>query len=183
MEEIWKIIKEAPECEVSNFGNVRVKNRKIITSGGAVRYYEAKDIAKNKKKTGYLEVALPVEKGKRIYRTVHRLVLMAFNPIDNMENMEVNHIDENKENNCLENLEWVTPKENCNYGERNNKISQKCLRYKVYCEELNKTFYSQKEAAEYIGVSAGTMSDYLNKKTCPRNGYHWIRIGAYNCNE
>lgn len=105
MIEIWKQIKEAPDCEVSNLGNVRVKARDIITSAGQCRHYQAKQIAKNKKQTGYIEVALPVDKGKRIYRTIHRLVLMTFNPINNMENLEVNHIDENKENNILSNLE------------------------------------------------------------------------------
>lgn len=47
----------------------------------------------------------------KTYR-VHRLVMMAFRPIPNAEDMEVNHIDGNKRNNCLENLEWVTSSEN-----------------------------------------------------------------------
>ena len=180
MVEIWKTIEEALYCEVSNLGNVRTKDRDIIISDGKIRHYKAKNIAKNKKQTGYLEVALPVEKGKRIYRTIHRLVLMTFNPIDNMDKLEVNHIDENKENNSLENLEWVTSKENCNYGDRNNKVSKNGLRYEVYCKELDKTFYSQKEAAEYIGVTPATMSEYTSGKKNPKNGYHWERIGGYN---
>lgn len=48
---------------------------------------------------------------KKTFR-VHRLVMMAFNPIDNMENLEVNHIDGNKANNKLSNLEWCTTSEN-----------------------------------------------------------------------
>ena len=41
-----------------------------------------------------------------------------FNPVENMENLDVNHIDENKENNDLTNLEWLTHKDNVNYGTR-----------------------------------------------------------------
>ena len=179
MVEIWKQILEAPDCEVSNLGNVRVKARTIVTTTGAIRHYSSYIVIKNQKKTGYIEVALPIEKGQRIYRLVHRLVLEAFNPVDGMEFLEVNHIDEDKTNNQLNNLQWVTSKQNCNYGLRNDKISQNGVRYEVYCPELNKTFYSQKEAAQYMGISTGSMSAYINKKKMPRNGYHWIRVGGY----
>ena len=59
---------------------------------------------------------------------VHRLVALAFLP--NPQNKpEVNHIDENKENNNVDNLEWVTSKENANYGTRNDKIKNYVLTY------------------------------------------------------
>lgn len=43
---------------------------------------------------------------------MHRLVLLAFRPVKNSRELEVNHIDGNKINNCLENLEWCTSSEN-----------------------------------------------------------------------
>ena len=52
-----------------------------------------------------------VEGKKRTFR-VHRLVMMAFAPVDNMESLEVNHKDGNKRNNSLSNLEWCTSSEN-----------------------------------------------------------------------
>ena len=53
-----------------------------------MRRYKAKEISKNKKKNGYLEVALPVDKNKRIYRLVNRLVLITFKHVEKIEKME-----------------------------------------------------------------------------------------------
>ena len=54
--------------------------------------------------------------GKYIWTLGHRLVAMAFKPCENMENLEVNHIDFNKHNNRPENLEWITRTDNVNYS-------------------------------------------------------------------
>lgn len=71
---------------------------------------------------GYLRVKLH-KNGDFDNKLVHRLVAETFIP--NLENkQQVNHIDENKTNNRVDNLEWVTRKENCNYGTRNERISK-----------------------------------------------------------
>lgn len=174
--EEWKTIKEAPDCEISNFGNVRTKTRTIIDSLGKQRTYCSHPISYSKKKTGYLEVALPISKGKRIYRLIHRLVLMTFCPCDNMENLEVNHKDENKKNNKLDNLQWVTSKENCNYGKRNQIISEKSLKYIIRCIETNEIFNSEKEAAEKINRSCSTLCRAIKQKWRTCAGYHWEKV-------
>lgn len=51
---------------------------------------------------------------------VHRLMMETFCPIEGMENLQVNHIDGNKKNNSLSNLEWTTPKENIAHAIKNN---------------------------------------------------------------
>ena len=71
---------------------------------------------------GYLGVGLCKDRKRRIY-FIHRLVAQAF--INNPDNKpEINHMDENKENNCVSNLEWVTGKENSNHGTRNERIAK-----------------------------------------------------------
>ena len=53
---------------------------------------------------------------------LHRLILATFNPVEGMEELDCNHINENKADNRIENLEWVSHKDNCNYGTRNQRI-------------------------------------------------------------
>jgi len=95
MEE-WRIIKEYPNYDVSNFGNI--KNNKTSK------------IMKQTLKGGYYNIGLVNELGKKTFK-VHRLVCLNF--IENPENKsDVNHKDKNKINNNICNLEWMTHREN-----------------------------------------------------------------------
>ena len=110
MEELWKDIKGYEGLyQVSNFGRI-----KRVTTGR---------ILKGRKNKGdYLIVELSknnIASGK----TIHRLVAQAFIP--NPENKpQVNHIDEDKTNNMVSNLEWMTAKENNNHGTRNERAGK-----------------------------------------------------------
>ena len=76
-------------------------------------------------KKGYCLVYLYNEKGRKSF-LVHRLVANIFIP--NPNNLpEVNHKDENPLNNSVENLEWCSPKYNCNYGAHGDKVRQRML--------------------------------------------------------
>lgn len=96
--EIWKPIKDFEELyEVSNLGRVRSLRRNIIMKSRI-------------RDDGYVACVLS-NGGKVQGKLVHRLVAEAFIP--NHENKpEVNHIDGNKQNNNVKNLQWVTPSEN-----------------------------------------------------------------------
>lgn len=105
MEEIWKPIKGYEGLyEVSNLGRVKSLPKR---AGFSVRKEFIKSIFSDKE--GYLKVDLCNGRGKQMY--VHRLVADAFIP--NCDNKPmVNHIDGNKQNNSVENLEWCTCQEN-----------------------------------------------------------------------
>lgn len=118
-----------------------------------------------KDKRGYLKVDLRHgEYRKTMF--VHRLVALAFIENPNAESLkEVNHKDENKENNCVDNLEWCDTKYNCNYGTRNQRRVEKCKKKVCSVDKDGKiTYYnSRNEAAETLGIDATSISKALQK--------------------
>ena len=94
-----------------------------ITEDGQVwSYYSNRFIAWHNTRLGYKE-ALLSNNGKRKHYQIHRLVMMTYAPVEGMNNLDVNHIDEDKNNNHIDNLQWVSHRDNCNYGSRNEKIA------------------------------------------------------------
>lgn len=111
MEEVWKDVKGYEGLYmVSSFG--RVKSLDRIDSMGRKRF--GRFLKCTPSKFGYPRVSL-VKDGRPQYISVHRLVAINFIP-NPSHKPEVNHIDANKNNNCVNNLEWVTPKENSNHA-------------------------------------------------------------------
>ena len=106
MEEIWKDIEGFNGYQVSNLGQIRSfkKSNSPIIMKQQISH------------KGYCTVHITANDGSRKSCQVHRLVLKTFNPCDDMDSLEVNHIDENKTNNNLNNLEWMTHTENVNHG-------------------------------------------------------------------
>lgn len=118
--------------------NDNIKPYYLISNTGLVySQYTNSYIIPHKNHSGYLQVSLMTDNG-RVFRKVHRLVMICFNPIINYESYEVNHKDGIKYHNWIWNLEWVTSKQNKHHailnglsngfiGENNpnNKISEK----------------------------------------------------------
>lgn len=94
-------------------------NYTISDKGEIVNTNTNKELKGYIRKDGYVVATL--SKGSKKYKCyIHRLVAETFIP--NPNNLpQVNHIDEDKTNNCVSNLEWITPKDNCNYGTRNER--------------------------------------------------------------
>lgn len=112
--------------EVSNTGRVRSVDRYVKSKGESYWLRKGKMLSPGKDTYGYLFVILTCN-GKRKAINVHRLVAKAF--IENPDNLpQVNHKDEVKSNNCVENLEWCTAKYNNKYGSRKDKVRESKLK-------------------------------------------------------
>lgn len=122
MQEIWKDIKGYEGLyRVSNFGNVKSLNYRHKN--------EERLLKLNVNKNGYCFVNLHI-KGTAKNVLVHRLVAEAF--IENPLNFPlVNHKDENKTNNNVENLEWCTQKYNLNYSLNKRNRKNNCKKNKI----------------------------------------------------
>lgn len=158
--EQWVSIQGFPGYQISSHGRVKSLRRLISKSNGAKVWFPEKMLKKSNR-IGYYVVGLY---GSGDHKTfcVHRLVATHFIP--NHENKTcVNHKDLNKLNNQVDNLEWVTPKENTHHAIRNNsfasppqgerngqsKLTESAVRY------IKSTRYkvSRKDLAKQFGVS------------------------------
>ena len=159
--EIWVKLKEYPDYEVSNLGNLR---RFFKTTG-----YKLLD--GGKKITGYIQDLLTKEDGTTVYELRHRLVAKAF-LVEYAENLQVNHINGVRNNNKVTNLEWCTASENIKHsfeigregmkGEDNprSKLTQKDV---DRIRELGNTL-SHTDIAKMYGMSQGHITAIINLK-------------------
>ena len=177
--EVWKDVVEYEGLyEVSDKGNVRGVARKDTLG----RNRKGRMLKPGYTSRGYLQVGLS-KNGKSKTRTVHRLVAEAFIPNPNGL-PQVNHRDEDKDNNNVENLEWCDSKYNINYGTRSERFartrSKKVRAVNIKTGEVL-TFNSAKEAKKkgYPGVAAacGGVYNTINGKPGgdgrTYKGYRW----------
>lgn len=128
------------------------------------------------KKNGYLSFNLTLPQGqkKRVY--AHRLVALHFIPNENKNKKDVNHKDGNKLNNCVDNLEWVTPSENQQHA-----IALKPRKFDhVFCfnkeKKLVAEYLTVPQAAAAVGISESIIRQELNKEEkCLSGGFYWSR--------
>lgn len=176
-EEIWKPITGYEGLyEVSNKGRVKRLERAIVDSIGRKRHLRERILKNSLKSCGYIYVNL-YNGDKR----VHRLVAEAFIP--NPENKpEVNHKDEVKTNNCVENLEWVTAKENANFGTKNVRVAKANRNHVALSKpvvqyskagELIEVYPSVREAARKLGLNQSCISAAARGKQKTYKGFTW----------
>lgn len=179
--EIWKaILGYEGYYEVSSSGRVRtVKNRPYMEQQYDASLYNQHFLKPSKSPNGYKHLVLCVN-GIKKTKSVHRLVAEAFISND-FDKPEINHIDGNKENNRVENLEWCTPSENqCHAfraGLQHNGRSKK-IRLESLETGESIIFGSQKEASLFLGRH----DSYIRTKTCKKQylipGYRIVEVAA-----
>lgn len=159
---------------ISNKGNVFSKNTMSI-------------MKPEKTRVGYLRIQLS-DNGITKKFLIHRLVASAFmNPSTN--NTEINHIDENKENNCVKNLEWCTHSENMKRGtvQRRRMLNIDIKKYykKVQRQSLNDgeiKIYDKLTSVKLDGFSSGLVSQCCNNKYGSKHniyrGFKWSFVNT-----
>lgn len=143
----WKIIENYPNYSVSDTGLIK-RNNKLLKPWLGSR--------------GYLYVSLS-KNGKVKKFSVHRLVANAFLS-KNSNALEVNHLDENKKNNCVSNLEWTTHKKNLNYGTHNSRMA----RTKI-SQKLGKPVIQFDKNGNYL-------KRWNSAQECGRNGFNYRHV-------
>ena len=155
--EVFKDIKSNPDYQISNEGRVWSKKSN--------RYMKLQKDA-----CGYLRVQLYMGNGKARTEKVHRLVAIAF--IDNPDNLpEVNHINHQRDDNRVENLEWVSHKEN---SEKMQKVRQ----IGKYDREGNllETFDTLAQAAKAENTTPSNILALMKRKPQKTRKYLWKYI-------
>lgn len=173
-------------CQVSTFGNVKFLDRWVEYKNGHKRFYK-EELKKPRLKNGYQFVRLSKDE-KHTEISVHRLVLQTFKPNPNPElYTQINHIDENKENNRLDNLEWCTAEENNNYGTRKERAIKTRRLHFIPTVQLDLkgniiNVYYQKEDIETQNkeMTFKHVDRSINKEKNICYGYFWIKLDKYN---
>ena len=141
-----------------------------ITRDGKVWSYKRNKFLKPILENGYHKVNLCKDGKYKAFR-IHRLVAEAFIP--NPKGLpQVNHKDENKSNNCVENLEWCDAKYNMNYGTRTKRAAEK-LSKPVYCEELDRVFDGARQAGRELGLDPSSILKCCKGRYKTAGEYHW----------
>lgn len=161
--ELWKKVENS--CyEISNIGNIKNSKTLKILKQSLDRY-------------GYPRVSFYDNDKKLVYRTTHRLVAMAWIPNEDLT-LQVNHKDGNKQNNCVENLEWVSAKKNIIHSFENllNKNTNPII---LFNKETNQhiDFRSIKDTAKHIGCHSSILVPlikYSDKN--PINGKYIVKV-------
>lgn len=174
--ENWKPVKDFEGWyEVSDLGNVRSIDRKVDFEDGRYANYKGQEMSKQNHSAGYYMVVLWKNR-KCIRKYIHRLVAEAFIP--NVEGKTfVNHIDGDKTNNNVTNLEWCTHVENIKHAYKMNLTPKDKQPKKVHQYDLQgnyiATYESYKEAARAIGGNGPKIGQVVSGQRKTHKKFIW----------
>lgn len=145
----------------------------ITTNGRVYSVRRGKYLKPRIDRYGYERVVLSVG-NKQYHRTIHRLVAETYIP-NPYGKPTVNHLNEEKTDNRVENLEWVTVSENDNYGSRNARMAlSKC--HSPVKQRIGRGwrwFVGVKDAARQTGICHSQIAKCCHGKTKTAGGYEW----------
>lgn len=119
--EIWKdILGFEGHYQASTLGRIKSLDRKDTLG----RSLKGRIMKQGETRGKYLTVGLSKNGVRKTYR-VNRLILMTFCPCENMEILEANHKNENRQDNRLENLNWLTSQENSVWNDKHKRTGEK----------------------------------------------------------
>jgi len=166
---IWKKIPNFDRYECSSDGEIRSLNYK--NSG------KIKILKPALSDDGYFKTVLLRNDGKYKTITVHRMITLSFLG-KRQKGKEVNHVDGNKQNNHISNLEYVTRSENMKHAFRMNliqplkgaangsaKLTEKdVISIRKYVKNFNGRYYGRKALAEKYGISEAHVKDLISRR-------------------
>ena len=177
MEEIWKDIKDFEGLyKVSNLGNVKSSERRVKNGKNTFRTQKERlvKLKPNLERNGYVYCML-YKDNKAYSKQVHRLVALAF--IQNPDNLpQVNHKDGNKENNSIDNLEWVTDIQNKKHAWKTGLANAEHRKQKIKCIQTGEVFESVVKCSEIMNIDRSSIFKQLKGEKEYVKGYSFIRI-------
>lgn len=181
---IWKNYPEFDFIQGSSIGRVRTLDR-VVSNGKGMYVKKGRVLKQWYNNSGYLYVHSKVN-GKKVNRSVHRLVAQTFIP--NPDNLpEVNHINGDRTDNRLVNLEWCTHEYNMAYKEKYGVSAKEAApKSPVYAVNLITAevsrFRSQREAGRELGVNDGGINNVIKGRRNHTGGY-WFTKADNNAAE
>ena len=181
MEEWRPVVGYEGLYEVSNTGQVRSVGRYYINSLGKKFFLKGKTLSLSDNGRGYLRTNLTKD-NKTLSKYIHRLVAEAF--ILNVDGLPaVNHKDEDKTNNRVDNLEWCDNKYNDNYGTRNKRVIETKIEngyYDPYLCYLSKKEYNRLAMIKYRENNREKMKDYAREYSKKYRENHKEKMREYS---
>ncbi|EOH45638.1 TPA: hypothetical protein IXN57_000426 [Enterococcus faecium] len=177
MTEVWKDIEGYEGLyQVSNLGRVKSLERVTIRKDGRKLPCRERILKLQTDRNSYCQIQLCKDGKIKNYR-IHVLVAKHFIG-ERPESYQVNHIDENKANNAVFNLEYLTPKENSNHGTHNARVARN--HEKIVLATSLKTkhamvFRSTKEGGRH-GFNQGDIAACCRGERKQHKGYTWQYI-------
>ena len=177
-EEVWRVYPDIPWIEASSLGKARTKDRWVKYKNGSKRLYRGHILKQYLQPNGYLMIRVSTN-GKRLNLYVHRIIASSFLPNPN-NYPEVNHIDCDRTNNRVDNLEWCTRQENITYRDKlghwvNNNPGRPVIAINPETSEVF-WFESQCEAAHQLGVYQSNINNVIKGKRNTTGSYWFCEV-------